>query len=64
MNLLLNELEDMWYPIVYNDYTRGWMTTVLFQEFQSVFTLALQPDLYSVLSTYLPNLHKNSFPGI
>ena len=54
----------MWYLIVHNDFTRDWMTTVLFQAVHRVFSLALQPDLFSGLSTYLLNIHKYSFPGI
>jgi len=64
MNLLQSKLDDMWYLFVYNDYTRGWMTTVLFQAVHRVFSLALHPDLFSGLSSYLPSAHKDSFPGI
>jgi len=49
---------------VYKDYTRVWMTTVLYQAVHRYFSLALQTDLFSGLSIYVPNLHKDTFPGI
>ena len=64
MYFLQIKLEDMCYLIVYNDYTRSCINKVLFQAVHRIFSLALQPDLFSGLSTYLPNVNKYSLPGV
>ena len=58
------KLEDTCFVILYNDFTRGWMTTVLFQAVHRVLCFQLQTDLFSGLSNPLRNINKEYFPGI